>query len=69
MTRMDWKRAIERWRSRTLEERTRARRARLPLNVAESMAFEGEPVELAALRAEHARLVAQSAASKPGATS
>lgn len=42
---MDWKQAIERWRALPREERVRIRRSRIPLNVAESMAFEGEPVE------------------------
>jgi len=53
---MDWKLAIERWRSLRPEEQSRIRRSRIPLNVAESMAFEGEPVELTALQAEFARL-------------
>ncbi|MFN0314854.1 MAG: hypothetical protein ACKVQA_07445 [Burkholderiales bacterium] len=53
---MDWKQAIEHWRNLPPEERSRIRRDRIPLNVAESMAFEGEPVELAALQAELARL-------------
>jgi hypothetical protein len=53
---MNWKLAIERWRSLPPEEQARIRRSRIPLNVAESMAFEGEPVELTALQAEFARL-------------
>jgi hypothetical protein len=53
---MDWKQVIERWRNLSPEERTRIRSERIPLNVAESMAFEGEPVELEMLRAELARL-------------
>lgn len=53
---MDWKQAIERWRSLLPEERARIRRSRIPLNVAESMAFEGEPVDLTAMEAELARL-------------
>ena len=61
---MDWKRAIERWRSLPPEERARIRRARIPLNVTESMAFEGEPVTLAAMEAEFARLEAPPATSK-----
>ena len=56
MPRMDWKQAIKRWRSLLPEERARIRRGRIPLNVAESMAFEGEPVALAAMEAELARL-------------
>ncbi|MGQ0525493.1 MAG: hypothetical protein ACT4P8_17740 [Betaproteobacteria bacterium] len=61
---MDWKQAIERWRSLPPEQRARLRRNRIPLNVAESMAFEGEPVELTVLRAELARLETPLATSK-----
>ena len=64
MPRMDWKQAIKRWRSLLPEERARIRRGRIPLNVAESMAFEGEPVALAAMEAELARLEAPLATSK-----
>ena len=56
MPHMDWKQAIERWRSLPPEEQARIRRSRIPLNVAESMAFEGEPVDLAAMEAELGRL-------------
>lgn len=62
---VDWKQAIERWRSLPAAERSRIRRARLALNVAESMAFEREPVDLAAMEVELARLEEQSAAAKP----
>ena len=62
---MNWKLAIECWRKLPLEEQARIRRSRIPLNVAESMAFEGEPVELAALKAELARLETRPATSKP----
>ena len=64
MRRMNWKQAITRWRALPLQERARIRRNRIPLNVAESMAFEGEPVELAALQAELARLDTLPATSK-----
>jgi hypothetical protein len=53
---MTWQKAIERWRSLPRAEQSRLRRARIPRNVAESMAFEGEPVELAAMEAELERL-------------
>ena len=53
---MDWKKAIERWRGLPKAERARIRRARIALNVVESMAFEHEPVGLAAMEAELARL-------------
>ncbi|MBI4195272.1 MAG: hypothetical protein HY526_09350 [Betaproteobacteria bacterium] len=53
---MDWKQAIKHWRALPREEQRRIRLSRLPRKVARSMAFEGEPVELAVLRREHARL-------------
>ena len=56
MSRMKWKEAIERWRRLPVEEQARIRRNRIPMNVVESMAFEGEPVELSALQAELACL-------------
>ena len=40
---MDWKQVIERWQALPPEEQARLMRQRIPLNVAESMAFEGEP--------------------------
>lgn len=61
---MDWKQAIKSWRGLLPEERARIRRGRIPLNVAESMAFEGEPVTLEAMEAELARLEAPPATSK-----
>ena len=66
---MDWKQAIERWRALPQEERARIRRSRISLNVAESMDFEGEPVDLRMLEAEHARRMAQLGPSKPGSAS
>jgi hypothetical protein len=56
MRAMNWKQTIERWRALSWEEQTRIRRSRIPTNVAESMAFEGEPVDLAVLEAELTRL-------------
>jgi hypothetical protein len=50
----DWKEAIRLWRALPEEEKARRRWARIPLNVAQSMAFEGEPVDLAVLEAQHA---------------
>ncbi len=61
---MTWQQAIERWRSLPRAARSRIRRSRIPRNVAESMAFEGEPVELAAMEAELARLEIQPDTSK-----
>ncbi len=51
---MDCKQVIERWQALPPEERSRLSRARIPLNVAESMAFAGEPVDLEMLEEEHA---------------
>ena len=56
MALMSWNLTIKRWRALPPEEQARIRRSRIPMNVAESMAFEGEPVELAALEAELRRL-------------
>jgi hypothetical protein len=53
---MDWKQAIERWRSLTPEEQARIRLASLPRKVARSMAFEGEPVDQRILERELDRL-------------
>lgn len=55
MTTMEWKQVIERWHALPPEEQSRRRRLRIPLNVAEGMAFEGQPVDLEMLEAEHAR--------------
>lgn len=56
---MDWKLAIERWRSLRPEEQARIRLARLPRKVARSMAFEGEPVDQRILERELNRLARQ----------
>lgn len=64
---MDWMQVIERWQALPIEERSRISRSRIPLNVAESMAFAGEPVDLKMLEEEHARreLRAEPAPAKP----
>lgn len=51
---MDWKQVIERWKAIPPDEQSRLHRARIPLNVAEGMAFAGEPVDLTLLEEEHA---------------
>lgn len=51
--RMDWREAIAAWRRLPPEEKQRIRLARIPLNVAESMAFEGEPVDIEELKRQH----------------
>ncbi len=47
---------LQRWRALPLAERQRRRWARIPRNVAASMAFEGEPVNLGWLEELHRRL-------------
>jgi len=66
--RMDWKQATSEWRKLSAEEKARRRWQRIPRNVAQSMAFEGEPVSLALLEAEHARHPMPSATSKAAKT-
>ncbi len=51
----DWQRVVARWRALSPEEKHRRRWASIPRLVASSFAFEGEPIDLAALEAEHAR--------------
>lgn len=50
-----WRQVIQRWQASPPEEQSRRRRLRIPLNVAEGMAFAGQPVDLQMLEAEHAR--------------
>lgn len=52
---MDWKHAMAAWQQLPLEEKARGRWQRIPRNVAQSMAFEGEPVSQESLEALHAR--------------
>lgn len=51
---LSWQQAIQRWRDLPEAEKHRIRWLRIPLNVAQSMAFEGEPVKLETLEREHA---------------
>lgn len=51
---MDWKEAVRRWRSLPPAEKARRRWQRIPRNVAQSMAFEGEPVDERILEELHA---------------
>lgn len=60
---MYWKEAIAHWRALPEEEKRRRRLANLPRKVARSCAFEGEPVDLAMLEAELARLSTRAGAS------
>jgi hypothetical protein len=52
---VDWQQAIENWRRLPQDEKDRIRWQRIPLNVAQSMEFAGEPVSLEMLEAEHAK--------------
>jgi len=52
---MTWQEAIARWRKLPTQEKQRRRWESIPTRVARSMAFEGEPVSLELLRAQHAR--------------
>ncbi len=48
---MNWIQNIARWRSLTPEAKLRRRWEAIPADVAQSMAFEGEPVSLETIRA------------------
>ncbi len=52
---VDWKEAIRAWRALPPAVRLRREWDQIPENAAASMAFEGEPVDLDQLRADHAR--------------
>ncbi len=53
---MNWKENITRWRSLPPEEKLRRNWGAIPMDVAQSMAFEGEPVPVARIRATLARI-------------
>jgi hypothetical protein len=53
---MTWIENIERWRQLLAEEKLLRRWQAIPRDVAQSMAFEREPVELSLLHAIHARI-------------
>lgn len=55
MPAMDWQESIKRWRALPESEKLRRRWQSIPVKVARSFAFEGEPVDLGELEAEHAR--------------
>jgi len=46
---------IRQWKALTPERKLQLRWEAIPLNVARSMAFEGEPVDIEVIRAIHAR--------------
>jgi hypothetical protein len=53
---MNWKENITHWRGLPQEEKLRRNWEAIPMDVAQSMAFEREPVALATIRATHARI-------------
>jgi hypothetical protein len=65
MNAMGWKERIHQWRALPEAEKHRRRWKNIPRSVAESMAFEQEPVDLAMLEAEHARRPMSPDTSKP----
>jgi len=52
---MTWQEKVARWRKLKPAERKARRWAGIPRQVADSMAFEGEPVELEWLKTLHSR--------------
>ncbi len=69
MAEPDWMKAIERWRKLPESEKHAIRWKMIPRSVAASMAFEGEPVDLATLEAEHARQPMPPVSAKPDSAS
>jgi hypothetical protein len=53
---MTWIENVERWRQLPAEEKLLRRWQAIPRDVAQSMAFEREPVEMSLLHAIHARI-------------
>jgi hypothetical protein len=53
---MHWTQVVERWRRLPAETKLRLRWEAIPADVAQSMAFEGEPVNFETLQLLHARL-------------
>ncbi len=65
MLNMNWKQAIEHWRSLPEKERRRRHLQAIPRHVANSMAMEGEPVDEAWIRERLARHIQPPATSTP----
>ena len=53
---MDWKENVRRWRALSEADKRRIRLRRIPQKVANSMAFEGQPVDMEMLEHELHRL-------------
>ena len=64
---MSFTEAITRWRALPEEERLRRRWNAIPSQVADSMAFEGEPVDLAWLKTLHQTVVPPVGSKQPKA--
>jgi hypothetical protein len=62
---MTWTQNIAQWRSLPAERKLQIRREAIPLDVAQSMAFEREPVEIEVIRETLARKTPRGS-SKPG---
>ena len=66
---MTWIENIERWRQLPAEEKLVRRWQAIPRDVAQSMAFEGEPVDIQTLREIHARIELPALLKQHGASS
>jgi len=66
---MTWIENIERWRQLPAEEKLLRRWKAIPRDVAQSMAFEKEPVEMSLLHAIHARIELPALLKQHGASS
>jgi len=64
-----WIENIEIWRQLPAEEKLLRRWKAIPRDVAQSMAFEGEPVEMSLLHAIHARIELPALLKQHGASS
>lgn len=65
---MNWQAAVARWRQLPPQDTTRRRWETIPERVARSMAFEGEPVSLQALRETLARSIPPASLKPPAAS-
>ena len=66
---MNWIENINHWRRLSPEVKLKHRREAIPLDVAQSMAFEGEPVPVKRIRETLARLTPPASSKPPAASS
>jgi hypothetical protein len=66
---MTYLETIRRWKALPPERKLQLRWEAIPLNVARSMAFEREPVDLETIRALHARTAPPVSLKRPAASS